>query len=102
MILQGQRAHSSTRLLVFYTSLSPEQWFSECAPWSSVISTTWNLLEMQDLKSDPSFLNHKLNQGPDNLYLTSPPGNAEVHFNLKTISLERRGVQESEHEKPLL
>lgn len=46
MIPQGQHARSSTRLLVFHTSLSPEQWLSERAPRSSAISTTWNLLEM--------------------------------------------------------
>lgn len=44
--------------VAFALGVSLEQWFSKCGPWSSTISITWNLFEMQilDLPARPIWM----------------------------------------------
>ena len=59
--------------LCCYRSISLEQWFSKCGPQANVIAISSNLLEMQNLKSDPRLSESEtVGLGPGNICFKKP------------------------------
>lgn len=83
------KKNKNIKKLQWESSNAIYQWFSECVPWTSNLSLTWELVRMQILGPHPDLLNQKpWEWRPEICVLTSPLWDADGWWSVRSLEIE--------------